>query len=330
MYALVTGGGGFLGQYIVKQLLARGDKVRIFCRNHHAIFDQLENIDVQLGNLHSMADVHKACQGIDVVFHVAGKAGISCRWEPFFETNTLGTLLVIDGCIKSGVKKLIYTSSPSVVFSGKNQEGIDESVPFPDHWTAHYPATKAIAERIVLSANGREGLLTCALRPHLIWGPGDCHLFPRLIARAKQGKLRRIGNGTNMIDVTYVENAAHAHLLAADTLFEGSPVAGSSYFISQGKPVNCWGFINELLTIAKLPLVTRSVSYHSAWCKGLFLENWYGLFGLHGEPTITRFLAAQLARSHWYDISRAQNDFGYRPIVSMEEGLARLAEEMNG
>ena len=329
MYALVTGGGGFLGQHIVRHLLVRGDKVRIFCRNHHAFFDQLENIDVQLGDLRNMSDVYKACQGIDVVYHVAGKAGISCRWKPFFEANTLGTLIVIDGCIKAGVKKLIYTSSPSVIFTGKNQEGIDESVSHSDSWCAHYPGSKALAERIVLSANGREGLLTCALRPHLIWGPGDCHLFPRLIERAKLGKLRRIGSGTNMVDVTYVENAAHAHLLAADALFEGSPVAGNSYFISQGKPVNCWDFINELLTIAKLPLVSKSVSYTSAWCKGLLLENWYGLFGFHGEPAMTRFLAMQLARSHWYNISRAQNDFGYRPIVSTEEGLARLAEEMN-
>ena len=328
MYALVTGGSGFLGQYIVRQLLARGDKVRVFCRNHHPFFDQLE-VDVQLGDVSLLADMRKACQGIDIVYHTAVVAGISCRWEPFFETNTLGTLCVIDGCVKNGVKKLVYTSSPSVVFNGKNQEGIDESAPYPADSYAHYPQTKALAERMLLSANGRDGLLTCALRPHLIWGPGDCHLFPRLIARAKQGKLRRIGDGTNMIDITYVENAAHAHLLAGDALFEGSPVAGSSYFISQGKPVNCWDFINELLTIAKLPLITKSVSYRSAWLKGLFLENWYGLLKFRGEPAMSRFLAMELARSHWFDISRAKNDFGYRPIVSTEEGLQRLAEEMH-
>ena len=329
MYALVTGGGGFLGQYIVKQLLARGDQVRVFSRSHHAVYDQL-NVDVHLGTVRDMDGFRVACEGIDIVYHTAAMAGISCRWEPFFEINTLGTLSVIDGCAKAGVKKLVYTSSPSVIFKGRNQAGIDESVDYPENSLSHYCSTKALAERIVLSSNGRDGLLTCALRPHLIWGPGDSHLFPRLIERAKMGKLRRIGNGKNMIDITYVENAAYAHLLAGDALCEGSPVAGSSYFISQGQPVNCWDFVNELLAIAKLPSVTKSTSYYSAWWKGLFLENWYSLFRLHGEPTMTRFLATQLARSHWFNISRAKNDFGYHPIVSTEEGLTRLAEEMKG
>ena len=328
MFTLVTGGGGFLGQYLVRQLLDRGDQVRVFSRTHHEFYDQLP-VDVKLGDVKLMADIRAACEGVDVVYHTAAMAGLSCRWEPFFEVNTLGTLCVIDACVKNSVKKLIYTSSPSVVFTGRNQEGIDETVPYPDDWSAHYASTKALAERIVLSANGRDGLLTCALRPHLIWGPGDRHLFPRLIASARLGKLRRIGSGKNMIDITYVENAAHAHVLAADALFEGSPVAGNSYFISQGQPVNCWDFINELLTIAKLPLITKSTSYLSAWCKGLFLENWYNLFRLRGEPAMTRFLVTQLARSHWFNISRAQNDFGYRPIVSTEEGLRRLAAEMN-
>ena len=328
MYALVTGGGGFLGQSIVRQLLDRGDRVRIFCRNHHACFDQL-SVDVCLGDVINRTDVRSACKGVDIVFHTAAKAGLSCYVDPFFETNTLGTLNVIDGCVKNGVQKLVFTSSPSVVFDGKDQQGIDELFPYPNDWNANYPQTKALAERFLLSANGREGLLTCALRPHLIWGPGDCHLFPRLIARAKQGKLRRIGDGTNMIDITYVENAAHAHILAGDALFEGSPVAGSCYFISQGQPVNCWDFINKLLTIAKLPPVTRSTSYRSAWLKGWFLENWYGLLRLRGEPSMTRFLVTQLARSHWFNITRAKEDFGYRPIVSTEEGLDRLASEMH-
>ncbi|MCL2623492.1 MAG: NAD-dependent epimerase/dehydratase family protein [Planctomycetaceae bacterium] len=328
MFTLVTGGGGFLGQYLVRQLLDRGDQVRVFSRKHHAIYDRLP-VDVKLGDIRNVSEIRAACQDVDVVYHTAAMAGLSCRWEPFFETNTLGTLYVIDACTKNGVKKLIYTSSPSVVFNGKNQEGIDETVPYPDSWLAHYSSTKALAERIVLSSNGRDGLLTCALRPHLIWGPGDSHLFPRLIARARMGKLRRIGGGKNMIDITYVENAAHAHVLAGDALFEGSPVAGSSYFVSQGQPVNCWDFINELLAIAKLPLVTKSISYFSAWCKGLLLENWCNLFRLHSEPAMTRFLVTQLARSHWFNISRAKNDFGYRPIVSTEEGLARLAAEMN-
>jgi Nucleoside-diphosphate-sugar epimerases len=327
MHALVTGGGGFLGQHIVEQLLARGDKVRVFCRHHHSTFDNLP-IDVKIGDVRNLQEIKNACEGIDVVYHTAAMPGISCSWRPFFETNTLGTLHVIDACAKNGVKKLVYTSSPSVVFDGNDQEGIDESCPYPEHWLAHYPKTKALAEQMVLEANGRDGLLTCALRPHLIWGPRDRHLIPRLIARAKKGRLRRIGDGTNMIDITYVENAAKAHLQAADALTTGSRVAGSSYFISQGKPVNCWGLINELLTIAKLPLVTRSISFQAAWRNSTFLENCYNLLGLRGEPVVTRFLVLQLARSHWFNISRAHHDFGYSPTVSTEEGLARLTAEI--
>lgn len=327
MYTLVTGGGGFLGQYIVEQLLARGDKVRVFCRNRHESLEHLP-IDMKIGNLSNRQEVKEACEGVDVVYHAAARPGISCRWQPFYETNTLGTLHLIDACVKNGVKKLVYTSSPSVVFDGNDQEGIDESFPYPDRWLAHYPRTKALAEQMVMKANGRDGLLTCALRPHLIWGPRDRHLIPRLIDRAKKGRLRRIGDGTNMIDITYVENAAAAHLQAADALTVGSRVAGNCYFISQGKPVNCWDLINELLILAKLPLVTRSVSFVCAWRNGTILENCYGLLGLRGEPVITRFLVLQLARSHWFNISRAQNDFGYNPIISTEEGLARLAAEM--
>ena len=328
MYALVTGGGGFLGQYIVEQLLARGDRVRVFCRNHYVSFER-PGIDIRLGNLRNLGDVRTACEGVDIVYHTAALAGITCQWQPYFETNTLGTLHVIDSCVKNGVKKLVYTSSPSVVFDGKDQEGIDESFPYPNQWYAYYPQTKALAEQMVLKANGRDGLLTCALRPHIIWGPCDRHLIPRLIARARCGKLCRIGDGKNMIDIIYVENAAAAHLQAGDALAAGSRVAGKSYFISQGKPVNCWNLINELLTMANLPLVKRSVSFQSAWRKGLFLENCYELFGVRSEPVITRFLALQLARSHWFDISNAKNDFGYNPVISTEEGLARLAAEMH-
>ena len=327
MNALVTGGGGFLGRYIVEQLVARGDKVRVFCRNRH---ESLETLGVEFcfGDLNNIVDVPKACEGIDTVFHVAALPGIRCQWEPFFETNTLGTLHVLNGCFKHGVKKLVYTSSPSVTFHGKDQCGVDESAPYTTCSFSHYSQTKAMAEQIVLKSNGRNGLLTCALRPHLIWGPRDQHLIPRLLDRARKGKLKRVGNGTNLVDVTYVENAATAHLQAADALVAGSRVAGNSYFISQGKPVNCWNWIDELLELAGLPKVSRSVSYRTAWCAGALLELWYKTFRITSEPAMTRFLAAQLSHSHWFDISKAKNDFGYVPLISTEEGLTRLAKEL--
>ena len=174
---------------------------------------------------------------------------------------------------------------------------------------------------------GETGLLTCALRPHLIWGPRDRHLIPRVLERARSGRLRRVGDGTNLIDTVYVENAAAAHLLAADALRPGSPVAGRAYFISQGEPVNCWAWIDELLAMAGLPPVRKSISLRAAWAVGAACEAAYWLLRLRGEPPMSRFLAAQMATSHYFDIARARRDFGYEPKISMAEGMRRLAAE---
>ena len=329
MNALVTGAGGFLGLYIVEQLVARGDRVRALCRGSYPALDAL-GIEVQRGDVRDRDAVMAACAGMDVVFHVASIAGIWGRWRDYYETNMLGTERVIAGCLQHGVKKLVYTSSPSVTFDGGDQCGLDESAPYPTRWLAHYPHSKALAEQRVLAANGSVGLLTCALRPHLIWGPRDNHLVPRLIERARSGKLRRIGDGRNLIDMVYVENAAEAHLQAADALGsipnrDRSPVAGKAYFISQGEPVNCWDWINQLLAMAGVPPIRKSISAAAAWKLGVRLEAVYRALGLQSEPRITRFLAAQLSTSHYFDISRARRDFGYAHRISTEEGMRRLA-----
>lgn len=323
MNALVTGAGGFLGRYLVEQLLARGDCVRAFGRGQYPELIAL-GAEVVCGDVRDAQVVREACAGSDVVFHAAGVAGIWGPWEHYYGINTLGTRNVVEGCLAAGVPRLVYTSSPSVTFDGTDQCGIDESAPYPTRWLCHYPHTKALAEQEVLVANGREGLLTCSLRPHLIWGPRDRHLIPRLIARARSGKLRRVGDGSNRIDMVYVENAAEAHLQAADALVAGSRVAGSAYFISQGEPVNCWEWIDEVLALAGLPRVRKSISARAAWRVGAALEKVYGVLGIQGEPRMTRFLAAQLSTSHYFEIGRARRDFGYGPRVSTEEGMRRL------
>ena len=260
-----------------------------------------------------------------MVFHVAGVAGIWGPWSRYYPVNTLGTRHVVEGCLRHGVRRLVFTSTPSVTFDGAAQEGVDESAPYPKRWLCHYPHTKALAEQHVLAANGVGRLSTCALRPHLIWGPRDRQLVPRLLALARSGKLRRIGDGTNLIDTIYVENAAQAHLQAADCLEPGSPTAGRAYFLSQGEPVNCWQWIDRVLALAGLPPVGKSVSLSCAWTTGVLLEWAYRLLRLPGEPPMTRFLAAQLGTSHYFSIARAREDFGYHPQVSMAEGLRRLA-----
>lgn len=327
MKALVTGAGGFLGLYIVEQLVARGDEVRAVCRGHYPALDAL-GVETRRIDLRERNATIAACEGMDIVYHVAGLAGIWGPWEEFHGINVLGTQNIIDGCRKHGVRRLVYTSSPSVTFDGRDQCGVDESAPYPDRWLCYYAQTKALGEQAVLAAHDDETLLSCVLRPHLIWGPRDNHLVPRLMARARAGKLARIGDGRNLIDTIYVENAAEAHLLAADALEPGAAVGGKAYFLSQGEPVNCWQWIDELLALAGLPPVKRSIPARAAWGIGAAMEAAYRLLGLQSEPRMTRFLAAQLSTSHYFNLEAARRDFGYRPRISMAEGLKRTAGDL--
>lgn len=322
MHALVTGAAGFLGRYLVEQLRARGDAVTALVRRPDEQLTAL-GAKVALGDLRDGAAVERACQGVDTVFHVAARAGLGGVWRDYYAPNVVGTRNVIAACRGAGVPKLVFTSSPSVTFAGQDQCNVDESAPYPERWLAHYPHSKALAEQEVLAAND-ERLATCALRPHLIWGPRDGHLIPRLIARARSGRLRRVGDGQNLVDMIYVENAAEAHLQAADALAIGSPVAGRAYFLSHGAPVNCWEWIDDILALAGLPPVRRSISLAAAWRIGAVCETVWKLLGRKDDPPMTRFLAAQLATHHYFDISRARRDFGYAPRISIEEGMRRL------
>jgi len=327
MQTLVTGGGGFLGRYICEQLLARGDQVRSFGRGAYPELET-QGVEVIRGDIRDAKAVSAACQGADCVFHVAARPGVSVQPQPYYQANTQGTQNVINACHQQNVPRLIYTSSPSVVFAGVDQKNVDATAPLALDWLqqhrSYYSHSKALAEQKVLAANDDQ-LRTCSLRPHLIWGPRDQHLIPRLIARAKSGRLRRVGDGSNLVDMIYVENAAEAHLQAADALAEqNSPVAGNAYFLSQGKPVNCWQWIDEILAIADLPPVKKSISFNNAWRLGAILEVVFRGLRLSGEPPMTRFLAAQLATSHWFDLSAARRDFGYDPSISTVEGMQRL------
>lgn len=338
MKYLVTGGGGFLGRYIVEQLLARGDEVRSFGRGEYPELTAL-GVEVVRGDIRDAKAVSTACAGMDCVFHVASLAGISMRWQDYFQTNTVGTEAVVAACLEQGVSRLIYTSSPSVVFAGEDQINFADMYAYGQRWqqryNCHYSHSKILAELIMAGIRSAinfetgemvgDNLKWCMLRPHLIWGPRDQHLIPRLIARAKSGRLRRVGDGTNMVDIIYVENAATAHLQAADALeAPDSPVNGKAYFLSQGEPVNCWQWIDDVLALAGLPPVRKSISFRAAWNVGAVCELAYRLVGTKREPPMTRFLSAQLAKSHWFDISPAQRDFSYEPRISTAEGMRRL------
>jgi len=320
--ALVTGGGGFLGGAIVRLLQKRGDDVRSFSRSVYAELETLGVEQIQ-GDISDKHAVEQAVKGMDLVFHVAAKPGIWGDYSEYYQTNVIGTGNVISACIKHKVARLVYTSSPSVVFNGTDMEGIDESAPYPARFHAHYPATKALAEQLVVDAAGK-GVLTIILRPHLIWGPRDNHLVPRIIKRAK--RLVRVGNGRNLVDTIFIDNAAEAHVAAADRLEINPGLSGKIYFISQDEPMPAWDIINGILKAAGLEPVRRSIPHKMAWLIGALLECVYKIFNLKGEPQMTRFLADELATAHWFDISAAKKDLGYAPRISTAEGLRRLEQ----
>jgi len=322
MRVLVTGGGGFLGKAIVKLLLEQGDEVCSFSRN---IYPQLTELGVEqfVGDLNDLTAVIKAADGCDAIYHVAAKASVWGHYDDFYQTNVVGTKNIIQACRCCEINRLIYTSSPSVVFDGTDMEGIDESAPYPDHFLAHYPQTKAEAEQLVLAAND-ETLATVALRPQLIWGPEDNHLVPRILEQGRVGALRRIGDRPCLVDTVYIDNAANAHVLAGDKLTAGSVVAGKVYFISNDEPLPLWDIVNRILAADDIPVVKKIISPQLAYTVGGLLEKFYRLFKLSGEPRMTRFVAKELSTAHWFDLSSAKEDFGYQPEVSIEEGLSRL------
>lgn len=324
MKALVTGGGGFLGRWIVDRLLARGDTVRVLGRREYPDLTA-RGVECVRADLGAAPDkVRWACRDQDVVFHAGALAGFWGDYQRYYATNVEGTRAVIRGCQQAGVPKLVYTSSPSVVIGEDDIEGGDESLDYPMHHESPYAATKALAEREVLAADGVQGLSTCALRPHLIFGPGDNHIVPRLVQRAEAGMLMRVGPGTNKVDVCYVENAADAHLAAAERLEPGSPLCGRAYFLGQDEPVVLWDFVDRILEGVGAPPVTRGVPLWLAVALGGVAATVHRLLDLEGEPRMTPWLARELGTSHWFDQAAARRDLGYEAAVSTDEGLERF------
>ena len=322
MKALVTGGGGFLGGAIVRALLKRGDTVRAIQRGHYPELAAL-GVDAIQGDLCKAEDIDAAASGCDIVYHVAALAGVWGDYDKYYQANVVATKNVIDACKKHHINYLVYTSTPSVVFDGSSEEGIDESTPYAETFFNAYQETKAEAEQLVLSSNSAK-LKTVALRPHLIWGPGDRHLAPRVISRAKAGRLRLVGNKENKVDSCYIDNAVTAHLLAGDDLQKDEKYAGKAYFISNDEPIAMSNLINKILATVGLSPIKKRINAHAAYYVGVILERVYSVFKVEEEPLMTRFVAKQLSTAHWFDLSAAKRDLLYTPEISIDEGMKRL------
>ncbi|MBS0042210.1 NAD-dependent epimerase/dehydratase family protein [Shewanella sp. M16] len=347
-HAFVTGAGGFLGKAICLRLLAAGIKVTGFARGHYPELEALGVVMLQ-GDLVNKDRLQQAMQGCDIVFHVASKAGVWGDRDSYFCPNVKGAANVIAACKALKIDKLVYTSTPSVTFSGQDESGIDESTPYATRFLNHYAHSKAIAEKMMLDANqvgdmplenpdvtqvssqvtiqatAPYALKTVALRPHLIWGPGDPHLVPRVLSRGRLGKLKLVGREDKLVDTIYIDNAAYAHVLAALELCQAKPKCqGKAYFLSNDEPITMAEMINLILACDALPPVTKRVPQSVAYVAGAVLESVHYLLKKQEEPMMTRFVARQLSCSHYFDISAAKRDLGYRALVSINQGMARL------
>ncbi len=326
MKILVTGGGGFLGSAVCRQLLARGDEVIAYQRSAS---DDLEKLGVRIirGSITDADKLNVAVNGVDAVIHTAAKAGVWGPYDDYFRPNVTGTENVIAACLNNGIRKLVFTSSPSVTHADGDIEGGDESLPYAEKYNSPYPATKALAEQMVMAANCPE-LHTVSLRPHLIWGPGDNHLLPHLLERARSGKLKLPGPD-KLIDTIYIDNAARAHLLALDRLqSDPETVGGKTYFVSNDEPLTQQQVIGGLLKAAGLEVDIQPISPRIAIAAGTLLEAGWKLLRLKSEPPITRWAAEHLSTAHWYDISAAKRDLGYTAEISIAEGLEILASSL--
>ena len=319
--AVVTGGGGFVGKALCGALRARGVAVTSFSRRAYPELREMGAEAVQLDLANPPPHLADLLRGAEVIFHTAARVDMWGPYQDFVRNNIEATRSLLRAAVEAGVPYFVFTSSPSVVAHHGDLKGVDESIPYPDRYDAFYPQTKAAAEREVLAANGNGSLKTVALRPHLIWGPGDTHLVPTILEKARAGRLVQVGDGTNLVDVCFIEDCVASHLAAWNALKEGRAAGGRAYFISQGEPVPLWGWIGQILALQGVPPITRRVPTWLARTIATVCESYSKLHPRSPEPLFTRFLVSQMATHHYFDISAANRDLGFTPQWSVEDAL---------
>lgn len=324
MKVLVTGGSGFLGQEICRQLVTRGTTTSSLSRHPSLAMESL-GVRQHQGDIADPAAVFRALADCDAVVHSAALAGVSGPLAPYWNTNVLGTRNIIDQCRAHGVGALVYTSTASVVFGPGGLENADEGRPYPHRHLAAYPRTKAHAEALVLAANSPD-LATVSLRPHIIWGPGDPHFVPALVRAVRAGRLMMPGNGTNLIDTTHLRTAAHAHLLALDRLQQGCPIGGRAFFITQDDPRPLRDITAHFLRAAGQQATWCTVPPPLAYAAAVACETVLQLTGYTRTHALSRFLVAELVHPHWFSIEAARRDLQFAPPITFDAGITALSD----
>lgn len=328
MRVLVTGAGGFLGLHLCRELINQGHQVRSLSRSYYPELEQM-GVEIVQGDIQNKEDCQTAVASIQVIFHTASKVAMWGKWEDFYQTNVVGTQNIVEAALESGVEGFIYTSTPSVVFGDQDLINAKQQTPYPQKYKSRYAKSKAMAEKFVLSLDQKK-MKTTALRPHLIFGPGDKNIIPRLVAKARSQKLKMVGDGKNLVDVIHVKNAVHAHLMALEKIqLTPSPIAGRAYFLGQEKPVVLWDFINQILQHYQIKKVEKKISFKAAYTIGALMEFILSSFRIfHLDPPMTRFVAMQLAKSHYFDHQHAFEQLGYQPKITLDRVLDDLDTEL--
>ena len=315
MRVVVTGATSLIGRAVVTRLHDQGDIVTVFQRRPSGL-----GITEHLGDVADRSAIATAVAGAEAVVHLAGRVALTGSWSQFEETNIRGTQNVIDAAREAGVSRFVHVSSPSVAHSGRSLVGAPAGTADPDRARGHYAKSKAQAELIALAADS-PGFAVVAIRPHLIWGPGDTQLVARIVGRARAGRLAIVGSGTALIDTTYIDNAADALIAALD---RAPALGGRALVVTNGQPRPVRELLNRIVIAAGLRPPRIKVPYTVARTGGLAVERIWERRGREDDPPMTSFLAEQLGTAHWFDQRETRRALGWEPVVSLAEGFRRL------
>lgn len=320
MKVLVTGSSSLIGAGVAKHLAERNDEVVGFQRSS---VDAGERIEQRRGDICDLAALSAAADGCDAIVHVAAKVGVVGAWEEYRSINVDGTANVVAAAAECGITRLVHVSSPSVAHGGEPIVGGAADAPVLGRARAWYPESKAMAEVIALdAASDRLGVV--AIRPHLVWGPGDTQLVGRIVERAAAGRLALVGGGRALVDTTYIDNAVGALVAALDAVAPNARCSQRAYVVSNGEPRTIRELVEGICRAANVPFAPRNVSLRIGRTAGAVVERVWPMLRRDDEPPLTQFLAEQLGTAHWFDPRPARDDLGWTPSVSIDEGLERL------
>ncbi len=323
MKILVTGASSLIGIGVTSALVERGDSVVTFQRTS-PVGGAHESVRSVSGDVRAREALAGAASGCDAVIHLAAKVGVVGAWDEYRAVNVGGTANVIEAARANGMSRMVHVSSPSVAHGGAAIIGAAADPPVLGRRHAHYAESKAMAENLAVAASG-DDLGVVVVRPHLVWGPGDTQLVGRIVERARSGRLALVNGGRALVDTTYIDNAVDALVAALDAVSPTAPCAGRAYVIANGEPRPIRDLVAGICGAAGVPFAPRDVPLRVATRVGAIVERVWPLLRRSDEPPLTAFLAEQLGTAHWFDSSPAAIDLGWRPTVSIDDGLARLS-----